>query len=167
MLFSSKITERKDDIAKCWGNSVVGTEHNKSFMDVVSMFLSKILTQSCSTIKKEIVKSVKVPFPDRVKKEKKEKHTPSLCPTETHTTIYQLTKLIAQKLCGGRTISIPITAALCSHVASMCKWHIRTIKQSLNTNEFWDFININLEKIHATARKDTTDINEIVKRVAR
>ncbi|KAF8133542.1 hypothetical protein K438DRAFT_1998043 [Mycena galopus ATCC 62051] len=141
MLFSSKITEYKGDVAKStvqtllfrhrWGNFVVGTEDDKSSMDVVSRFLGDVLTQSRSTIKKE------------------------------------LTKVIAQKLCGGRTISIPITAALCSRVALMRKWHVRTIEQSLNTDEFWDFVDIDLEKIRATARKDTTDANEIAKRVAR
>jgi hypothetical protein len=61
------------------------------------------------------VKSVENP---RAKNTQK-KHVPSLCPKAMHTTIYQLTKNIVQKLSGGKVISIPITPALCARVAMM------------------------------------------------
>jgi hypothetical protein len=44
---------------------------------------------------------------------------PALRPDDTYTTIYQLTKIIVHKLCGNKNISIPITPALCSHIAVM------------------------------------------------
>jgi hypothetical protein len=116
---------------------VIGTEHDKAAMDVILKFIGETYTQSRSIIKKEvceqcltqlsfasyspctsqIVKSLEVPVPSGSRK----KHTPSLRPKEAHTTIYQLTKLIVQKLSGGKGVSIPVSAALCSRVALMVR----------------------------------------------
>jgi hypothetical protein len=116
-----------------WGNFVAGTEHDQAAMDIVQKFIADAFTQSRSIIKKEvrapsllilcflyflprqIVKSVETPRPKKSDK----KHVPSLRPKEERTTIYQLAKIIVQKLSGGKTISIPVTAALCARVAMM------------------------------------------------
>jgi hypothetical protein len=120
-----------------WGNFVPGTEHDQAAMDIVQKFIADAFTQSRSIIKKEvrapsllilcftyflplqIVKSVEIPRPKKSNSDKK--HVPSLRPKEERTTIYQLTKTIVQKLSGGKTISIPITAALCARVAMMVR----------------------------------------------
>ncbi|KAJ7857927.1 hypothetical protein B0H14DRAFT_2578097 [Mycena olivaceomarginata] len=131
-----------------WGNFVPGTEHDQAAMDIVQNFIADAFTQSRSIIKKEIVKSVEIPRPKKSNSDKK--HVPSLRPKEERTTIYQLTKTIVQKLFGGKTILIPITAALCARVAMMHKWHVKTI-----------------DDIRTKARRDTTDPKIIAKRVAK
>ncbi|KAJ7322804.1 hypothetical protein DFH08DRAFT_817951 [Mycena albidolilacea] len=105
-----------------WGNFVAGTEHDQAVMDIIQKSIADAFTQSCSIIKKEIVKSVENPRP-----KKSDKHVPSLCPKAECTMIYQLTKTIVQKLSSGKAISIPITPALCAHIAMMCKWHVRIV----------------------------------------
>ncbi|KAJ7450511.1 hypothetical protein B0H11DRAFT_2077259, partial [Mycena galericulata] len=135
-------------------------------MDVVQKFIGDVLTQSRSTIKKEeIVKSVEVA------KQKKNPDPPSLRPDHTHTTIYQLTKTIVQKLSGGKAISIPITPALCARVAMMRKWHVRRIENKLSSEDtgknLWELVDQDLQMIRTVARKDTEDSAEIAKRVAK
>ncbi|KAF7352113.1 hypothetical protein MVEN_01174300 [Mycena venus] len=177
MLCSSKITQYKGEIAKNdvqtlllrhrWGNFVVGTEHDKFSMDTVQKFIGDVFTQSRSVIKKEIVKSVEVST--RASSSKK-KDTPTLRPDATHTTIYQLTKTIAHKLCGGKSTSIPITPALCSRVALMRKWHVKKVEGTVkdtDTTDYWELVDKDLQKIRTTARNGTTDADEIAKRVAR
>ncbi|KAJ7331321.1 hypothetical protein DFH08DRAFT_814636 [Mycena albidolilacea] len=110
------------------GNFVVGTEHNQAAMDVVQKFIAKVFTQSCSIIKKELVKSVENPRA----KNTGQKHVPSLWPKATHTMIYQLTKTIVQKLSGGKFISIHITPGFCARVAMMRKWHVKKIEGPLS-----------------------------------
>ncbi|KAJ7777909.1 hypothetical protein DFH07DRAFT_950981 [Mycena maculata] len=175
ILCSSKITQYKGEVAKNdvqtllmhhrWGNFVAGTEHDKAAMDVIQQFIGTVLTQSRSTIKKEIVKSVEMA------KKKKNQDPPSLCPDHTHTTIYQLTKTIVQKLCGGKAISIPITPALCARVAMMRKWHVRRIENKLSPEDagknLWELVDQDLQMVRTVARKDTEDSAEIAKRVAK
>ncbi|KAJ7842590.1 hypothetical protein B0H13DRAFT_1909764 [Mycena leptocephala] len=98
----------------CWGNFVVGTEHDRAAMDVIQKFIGDAFTQSHSIIKKEIVKSV-----ETLRVKGSQTHIPTLRPNTTHTTIYQLTKTIVQKLSGGKVVSIPITPALCGCIALM------------------------------------------------
>ncbi|KAJ7477915.1 hypothetical protein B0H11DRAFT_2424388 [Mycena galericulata] len=174
-LCSSQITQYKGEAAKNdvqtlltrhrWGNFVVGTEHDKAAMDVIQKFIGDVLTQSRSTIKKEIVKSVEVA------KQKKTPDPPSLRPDHTHATIYQLTKTIIQKLSGGKAISIPITPALCARVAMMRKWHVRRIENKLSPEDagknFWELVDQDLQMVRTVARKDTEDSAEIAKRVAK
>ncbi|KAJ7042190.1 hypothetical protein C8F04DRAFT_1252168 [Mycena alexandri] len=174
-LCSSQITQYKGEAAKNdvqtlltrhrWGNFVAGTEHDKAAMDVVLKFIGDVLTQSRSTIKKEVVKSVEVA------KQKKTQDPPSLRPDHTHTTIYQLTKTIVQKLSGGKAISIPITPALCARVAMMRKWHVRKIENKLSSEDagknLWELVDQDLQKVRTAARKDTQDSAEIAKRVAK
>jgi hypothetical protein len=122
-----------------WGNFVVGTEHDRAAMDVIQKFIGDAFTQSRSIIKKEvrrcylissmfsiwlqIVKSVETP---RVKGS--QTHIATLRPNATHTTIYQLTKTIIQKLSGSKVVSIPITPALCGRIALMvCPLFLRLI----------------------------------------
>jgi hypothetical protein len=114
-----------------WGNFVVGTEHDRAAMDIIQKFIGDAFTQSRSIIKKEvrqsyltsstftiwlqIVKSVEMPRA----KNSGQTHISTLRPSDTHTTIYQLTKTIVQKLSGGKVVSIPITPALCARIALM------------------------------------------------
>ncbi|KAJ7723011.1 hypothetical protein DFH07DRAFT_783695 [Mycena maculata] len=148
-----------------WGNFVAGTDHDKAAMDVIQQFIGTVLTQSRSTIKKEIVKSIEMA------KKKKNQDPPSLRPDHTHTTIYQLTKTIVQKLCGGKAISIPITLALCAWVAMMHKWHVRRIENKLSPEDagknLWELVDQDLQMVRSVARKDTEDSVEITKRVAK
>ncbi|KAJ7501895.1 hypothetical protein B0H11DRAFT_2368791 [Mycena galericulata] len=176
-LCSSHITQYKGEAARNdvqtllirhrWGNFVVGTEHDKSAMDIVQKFIGDVFTQSRSIINKEpeIVKSVEVPKPTGPQKKSS---TPALRDAATHTTIYQLTKIIAQKLSGGKTVSIPITPALCARVALMRKWHVKMVEKGTSTKEdYWDHVDKDLQKIRTTARNDAEDATEIAKRVAR
>ncbi|KAF8146786.1 hypothetical protein K438DRAFT_1780525 [Mycena galopus ATCC 62051] len=87
MLCSSQITQYRGLVAKGdvqfllsrhrWGNFVVGTKHDQHSMAVVSKFIGDTFTQSRSTIKKEIVKSLEVPVPTASSKSKKP-HVPAL-----------------------------------------------------------------------------------------
>ncbi|KAF8206101.1 hypothetical protein K438DRAFT_2092440 [Mycena galopus ATCC 62051] len=169
MLFSRKITEYKGDVAKNtvqtlllrvrhhWGNFVVGTEHDKSSMDVVSKFLGDVLTVTFNYQERnrEVRRS---PSPrTRQKGEEGEAHSRPLTRRDAHH------NLPAYKAYCSKALRL----FQCLIAISQRKLHVRTIEQSLNTEEFWDFVDIDLEKIHATARKDTTDANEIAKRVAR
>ncbi|KAJ7475086.1 hypothetical protein B0H11DRAFT_2428505 [Mycena galericulata] len=174
-LCSSQITQYKGELAKNdvqtlltrhrWGNFVVGTEHDKSAMDVVQKFIGEVFTQSRSVIKKEILKSVEVPKPTG---EARKKFTPALRDATTHTTIYQLTKIIALKLSGGKTVSIPITPAFCARVALMRKWHVKMFnKGTSNKDDYWEQVDKDLKKIRTQARNDTEDMDEIAKCVAR
>ncbi|KAJ7222557.1 hypothetical protein GGX14DRAFT_558649 [Mycena pura] len=174
-LCSIQITQYRGEAAKNdvqtlltrhrWGNFVAGTEHDKAAMDVIQKFIGDVLTQSRSAIKKEIVKSVETA------KQKKSQDPPSLRPDHTHTTIYQLTKTIVQKLSGGKAISIPITPALCARVAMMRKWHVRRIENKLSPEDagksLWELVDQDLQIIRTVARKDTEDSAEIAKRVAK
>ncbi|KAJ7808636.1 hypothetical protein B0H14DRAFT_3482142 [Mycena olivaceomarginata] len=152
ILCSSQVTHYKGDSTKSevqtllfrhrWGNFVIGTEHDKSSMDTVTKFIADVFTQSCSIMKKEIVKSV------------------------------ELTKIIVHKLCGGKNISIPITPALCSRIAVMCKWHVKKVLNTVNvkktkTLDYWELVDLDLRDIRETARKDTTDAVEMAKHVTR
>ncbi|KAJ7794830.1 hypothetical protein B0H13DRAFT_2512084, partial [Mycena leptocephala] len=94
---SFKLRNHSTPVSSRWGNFVVGTEHDRAAMDVIRNSLVMPLPQSRSIIKKEIVKSVETP---RVKGS--QTHIPTLRPNATHTTIYQLTKTIVQKLSGGK-----------------------------------------------------------------
>ncbi|KAJ7879323.1 hypothetical protein B0H13DRAFT_1892282 [Mycena leptocephala] len=176
MLCSSKASQYKGETGKNdvqsllirhrWGNFVIGTEHDKAAMDVILKFIGETYTQSRSIIKKEIVKSLEVPVPSGSRK----KHTPSLRPKEAHTTIYQLTKLIVQKLSGGKGVSIPVSAALCSRVALMRKWHLKKLENSIkntDTDDYWELVDLDLQAIRTKAREGTVDPAEIAKRVAR
>ncbi|KAJ7170277.1 hypothetical protein C8R43DRAFT_944796 [Mycena crocata] len=173
-LCSSQITQYRGETTKNdvqilltrhrWGNFVVGTEHDKAAMDVVQKFIGDGFTQSRSIIKKEIVKSVEVT-------PRRKNIDPALRTDSTHTTIYQLTKTIVQKLSGGKTISIPITPALCARVALMRKWHVKmlkkTVPESSKAEDYWELVDKDLKTIRTAARKDTEDSAEIAKRVAR
>ncbi|KAK7013253.1 hypothetical protein R3P38DRAFT_3322676 [Favolaschia claudopus] len=175
-LCSTSLTQYRGEAAKNdvqamlmryrWGNFVVGTEHDTAAMDIVQKFIGDVLTQSRSTIKKEIVKSVETP---RTAKTKNDPAT--LRPKASHTTIYQLTKNIVQKLSGGKAISIPITAALCARVAMMRKWHVRTIVGKINPDDknktFWELVDIDLQAVRAAAREESGDQTDIAKRVSR
>ncbi|KAJ7810391.1 hypothetical protein B0H13DRAFT_2384650 [Mycena leptocephala] len=176
MLCSSKLSQYKGETGKndilallCrhrWGNFVVGTEHDRAAMDVIQKFIGDAFTQSRSIIKKEIVKSVETP---RVKGS--QTHIPTLRPNATHTTIYQLTKTIVQKLSGGKVVSIPITPALCGRIALMRKWHVKkvgkTVKKSSETDDYWQLVDEDLRDIRESARENTTDANAIAKRVGK
>ncbi|KAJ7302191.1 hypothetical protein DFH08DRAFT_826817 [Mycena albidolilacea] len=179
MLCSSNISQcrgetGKNDIQSLlsrfhWGNFVVGTDHDQAAMDVVQKFIADIFTQSRSIIKKEllpfqIVKSVENPRPKNTQK----KHVPSLRPKAMHTTIYQLTKKIVQKLSSGKGILIPITPALCARIAMMRKWHVKKIDGTLKVdNDYWQLFD-DLQDIRTSARRDnTTDPKVIAKRVAK
>ncbi|KAJ7194511.1 hypothetical protein GGX14DRAFT_404556 [Mycena pura] len=145
-----------------WGNFVIGTEHDQAAMDVVQKFIAEVFTQSRSIIKKELVKSVENPRA----KNTGQKHVPSLRPKATHTTIYQLTKTVVQKLSGGKHISIPITPALCARR----KWHVKKIEGTLkvDTDDYWKLVDDDLQEIRSSARRDnTTDPKVIAKRVAK
>ncbi|KAJ7347292.1 hypothetical protein DFH08DRAFT_1002059 [Mycena albidolilacea] len=148
-----------------WGNFVPGTEHDQAAMDIVQKFIADAFTQSRSIIKKEIVKSVEIPRPKKSNSDKK--HVPSLRPKEERTTIYQLTKTVVQKLSGGKSISIPITAALCARVAMMRKWHVKTDGAVNADSDYWKLIDDDLRDIRTKARRDTTDPKIIAKRVAK
>ncbi|KAJ7367151.1 hypothetical protein DFH08DRAFT_797983 [Mycena albidolilacea] len=179
ILCSSQVTHYKGDSTKSevqtllfrhrWGNFVIGTEHDKSSMDTVTKFIADVFTQSRSIMKKEIVKSVEVAASSG---KKNSDAKPALRPDDTHTTIYQLTKIIVHKLCGGKNISIPITPALCSRIAVMRKWHVKKVLNTVNvkktkTLDYWELVDLDLRDIREAARKDTTDAVEIAKRVAR
>ncbi|KAJ7917333.1 hypothetical protein B0H13DRAFT_2443035 [Mycena leptocephala] len=176
MLCSSKISQYKGETGKndilallCrhrWGNFVVGTEHDRAAMDIIQKFIGDAFTQSRSIIKKEIVKSVETPRA----KNSGQTHISTLRPSDTHTTIYQLTKTIVQKLSGGKVVSIPITPALCARIALMRKWHVKkvgnTVKKS-DTDDYWQLIDDDLRQIRESARENTTDPSAIAKRVGR
>ncbi|KAJ7844314.1 hypothetical protein B0H13DRAFT_2411590 [Mycena leptocephala] len=163
MLCSSKISQYKGETGKndilallCrhrWGNFVVGTEHDRAAMDIIQKFIGDAFTQSRSIIKKEWPNSYS-----------------TLRPNDTHTTIYQLTKTIVQKLSGGKVVSIPITPALCARIALMRKWHVKkvgnTVKKS-DTDDYWQLIDDDLRQIRESARENTTDPSAIAKRVGR
>ncbi|KAJ7191354.1 hypothetical protein GGX14DRAFT_407291 [Mycena pura] len=145
-----------------WGNFVIGTEHDQAAMDVVQKFIAEVFTQSRSIIKKELVKSVENPRA----KNTGQKHVPSLRPKATHTTIYQLTKTVVQKLSDGKHISIPITPALCARR----KWHVKKIEGTLkvDTDDYWKLVDDDLQEIRSSGRRDnTTDPKVIAKRVAK
>ncbi|KAJ7856008.1 hypothetical protein B0H13DRAFT_2357614 [Mycena leptocephala] len=161
MLCSSKASQYKGETGKNdvqsllirhrWGNFAIGTEHDKAAMDIVLKFIRETYSPSRSIIKKEIVKSLELPVPSSSRK----KHTPSLRPKEAHTTIYQLTKLS-----GGKGVSIPVSAALCSRVALMRKWHLKKLENSINntdTNDHWELVDLNLQAIRTKARERTVD----------
>ncbi|KAJ7797451.1 hypothetical protein B0H14DRAFT_3493725 [Mycena olivaceomarginata] len=167
ILCSSQVTHYKGDSTKSevqtllfrhrWDNFVIGTEHDKSSMDIVTKFIA------------DIVKSVEVAVSSG---KKNSDAKPALRPDDTHTTIYQLTKIIVHKLCGGKNISIPITPALCSRIAVTRKWHVKKVLNTVNvkktkTLDYWELVDLHLRDIRETARKDTTDAVEIAKRVAR
>ncbi|KAJ7811766.1 hypothetical protein B0H13DRAFT_1926529 [Mycena leptocephala] len=165
MLCSSKASQYKGETGKNdvqsllirhrWGNFVIGTEHDKAAMDVILKFIGETYTQSRSIIKKERLE---------------EEAHPSLRPKEAHTTIYQLTKLIVQKLSGGKGVSIPVSAALCSRVALMRKWHLKKLENSIkntDTDDYWELVDLDLQAIRTKAREGTVDPAEIAKRVAR
>jgi hypothetical protein len=104
-----------------------------------------------------------------------------------HTTIYQHTKTIIQKLSGGKVISIPIMLALCACIAMMVclifwvkyyslanffqrKWHVKKIEGTLkvNSDDYWKLVDDDLQDICTSARRDnTTDPKTIAKRVAK
>ncbi|KAF8145505.1 hypothetical protein K438DRAFT_1991796 [Mycena galopus ATCC 62051] len=115
MLCSSKITQYKGETAKSnvqtlllrhrWGNFVVGTEHDKFSMDTIMKFIRGVFMQSRLTVKKESNLS---------SSKGRSNATQTLRTDATHSTIYQLTKVIVQKLCSGKKISIPITPVLCA-----------------------------------------------------
>ncbi|KAJ7189422.1 hypothetical protein GGX14DRAFT_626844 [Mycena pura] len=176
MLCSSNISQYRGETGKNdvqallsrhrWGNFVVGTEHDQAAMGIVQKFIAEVFTQSRSIIKKELVKSVENPRT----KNGGQKHVPSLRPKAAHTTIYQLTKTIVQKLSGGKTISIPITPALCARVAMMRKWHVKKIEGTLkaDNDDFWELVDDDLQEIRKSARSDnTTDPKLIARRVAK
>ncbi|KAJ7183997.1 hypothetical protein B0H12DRAFT_1079417 [Mycena haematopus] len=147
-----------------WGNFVAGTEHDQAAMDIIQKSIGDAFTQSRSIIKKEIVKSVENPRPKKSDK----KHVPSLRPKAERTTIYQLTKTIVQKLSGGKTISIPITPALCARVAMMRKWHVKIVDGIVNADsDYWILVDDDLRNIRTKARRDTTDPKNIAKRVTK
>ncbi|KAK6997333.1 hypothetical protein R3P38DRAFT_2563600 [Favolaschia claudopus] len=176
-LCSASVTQYRGEAAKNdiqtmlmryrWGNFVAGTEHDQAAMDTIHKFIGDVLTQSRSTIKKEIVKSV-----ETLKTAKTKNDTPSLRPKSAHTTIFQLTKILVTKLSGGKAIAIPITAALCARVALMRKWHVKMVKGKVDAEDkrltLWELIDKDLQKIRAQAREETeADPGEIAKRVAR
>ncbi|KAJ7803684.1 hypothetical protein B0H14DRAFT_2613131 [Mycena olivaceomarginata] len=176
MLCSSNISQYRGETGKndvqallsryLWGNFVVGTEHDQAAMDIVQKFIAEVFTQSRSIIKKELVKSVESPRT----KNTGQKHVPSLRPKATHTTIYQLTKTIVQKLSGGKTISIPITPVLCARVAMMRKWHVKKIEGTLkvDNDDFWQLVDNDLQEVRNSARRDkTTDPKIIAKCVTK
>ncbi|KAJ7796553.1 hypothetical protein B0H14DRAFT_3494665 [Mycena olivaceomarginata] len=173
-LCSSNISQYRGDTGKSdiqtlllrfrWGNFVAGTEHDQAAMDIVQKFIADAFTQSRSIIKKEIVKSVETPRPKKSDK----KHVPSLRPKEERTTIYQLAKIIVQKLSGGKTILIPVTAALCARVAMMRKWHVKMIDGAVNTDsDYWKLVDNDLRDIRTRARRDTTNPKIIAKHIAK
>ncbi|KAJ7651072.1 hypothetical protein FB45DRAFT_889558 [Roridomyces roridus] len=148
-----------------WGNFVVGTENDSAAMDVVVKCIGDIFTQSRSTMKKEIVASVET------KRAKNLTRPPALRSSDTHTTVYQLTKTVARKLSGGKTISIPVTPALCARIALIRKWHVKKLKNKLSPEDqnkgLWELVDQDLKVIRTKAREDTEDPTEIAKRVAR
>ncbi|KAJ7165452.1 hypothetical protein C8R43DRAFT_1122174 [Mycena crocata] len=185
-LCSTHLTQYKGEAAKNdiqtmlmrhrWGNFVAGTEHDKAAMDTIQKFIGEALTQQRAAIKKEIVKSVLQPVVKPAAQAKKKSAAassagPSLRPDSSHTTIYQLTKTIVQKLSGGKAISIPITAALCGRVAMMRKWYVRMVEDNIPSEDkgkaLWELVDQDLQRIRSMARKDTEDTTEIAKRVAR
>ncbi|KAJ7819755.1 hypothetical protein B0H14DRAFT_2600391 [Mycena olivaceomarginata] len=162
-LCSSNILQYRGKTGKndVQGNFVSGTEHDQAAMDIVQKSIANAFMQSRSIIKKEIVKSVENPRP----KKNDKKHVPSLHPKAEHTTIYQLTKTIVQKLSGGKAISIPITPAWCARVAMM---HVKIVDGTVNTNsDYWILVDNNLWDIWTKACRDTTNPKIIAKRIAK
>ncbi|KAJ7881611.1 hypothetical protein B0H14DRAFT_2565835 [Mycena olivaceomarginata] len=54
----------------------------------------------------------------------------------------------------------------------MCKWHVKKVLNTVNIKKtkplgYWELVDLDLQDIRETARKDTTDDVEIVKHVAR
>ncbi|KAJ7512521.1 hypothetical protein B0H11DRAFT_2214311 [Mycena galericulata] len=76
--------------------------------------------------------------------------------------IVKSVEIIALKLFGGKTVSIPITPAFCARVALMRKWHVNMLnKGTSNTGDYWEQVDKDLKKIRTQARNDTEDADEV------